>query len=488
MTTTLHGTYDMPHTTDRRLTAPARKRFNCFVDDTALIAGLKKSTRDGIKKWVNHGAIQVYVPLHTLERLRYLAQQTDRPGRVSIDAREAIDWLDNITSDSDNPASKLVHLEAPLQMFDSWAEVEKFMLPETLLSMESEQPEASVAASSAATAECSDSNLADSLADLRMDALPDNASVSSQGSVGARTSSPISVYSATSPGLLIASPFREPKAVQPIGHGRPMHRKNNSNVSSTSTDHTIVTKKPKVVPRSLQPFFNHLLWRVNQGTNFTETMDTYILVTNDPLKQQIGQRFGIRCKRLEQLREIIAREDRDLKNRQQMLKKEIRNPAVSKEAEVGVKTPAKRHDTANGTDGAHDQDDDEDEIVFKRPPPKAPQAMNAHANGKHVFDPNVFGGRGQYMFARGARGMYRGGRGGGGSSANNRSSNNHHNNNNDRHFHPRNGGASTTPRQLQLQAATPVDLTKPIDPDSYSRPGSTKGMSRGGRRRLWEPT
>jgi hypothetical protein len=45
--------------------APARKVFNCIVDDTALIAGVKKSTRDGIRKWVSQGAIRLCVPLHS---------------------------------------------------------------------------------------------------------------------------------------------------------------------------------------------------------------------------------------------------------------------------------------------------------------------------------------------------------------------------------------------------------------------------------------
>jgi hypothetical protein len=43
----------------------SHKLFNCIVDDTALIAGLKKSTRDGIKKWVNNGLIRLFVPLHS---------------------------------------------------------------------------------------------------------------------------------------------------------------------------------------------------------------------------------------------------------------------------------------------------------------------------------------------------------------------------------------------------------------------------------------
>jgi hypothetical protein len=47
---------------------PKRKIFNCIVDDTALIAGVKKSTRDGIRKWVSQGSICLYVPLHSMRQ------------------------------------------------------------------------------------------------------------------------------------------------------------------------------------------------------------------------------------------------------------------------------------------------------------------------------------------------------------------------------------------------------------------------------------
>lgn len=47
---------------------PKRKVFNCIVDDTALIAGVKKSTRDGIRKWISQGAIRLFVPLHSMRQ------------------------------------------------------------------------------------------------------------------------------------------------------------------------------------------------------------------------------------------------------------------------------------------------------------------------------------------------------------------------------------------------------------------------------------
>jgi len=44
--------------------APTRKIFNCIVDDTALVAGVKRSTRNGIRQWVKNGQIRLFVPLH----------------------------------------------------------------------------------------------------------------------------------------------------------------------------------------------------------------------------------------------------------------------------------------------------------------------------------------------------------------------------------------------------------------------------------------
>lgn len=43
---------------------PTRKAFNCIVDDSALVAGVKKSTRNGIRQWVKSGQIRLFVPLH----------------------------------------------------------------------------------------------------------------------------------------------------------------------------------------------------------------------------------------------------------------------------------------------------------------------------------------------------------------------------------------------------------------------------------------
>jgi len=44
---------------------PTRKVFKVAVDDSTLILGLKRNTRDGIRRWVGHGAVQLFIPLHS---------------------------------------------------------------------------------------------------------------------------------------------------------------------------------------------------------------------------------------------------------------------------------------------------------------------------------------------------------------------------------------------------------------------------------------
>lgn len=59
--TSLHGA---PAQKTQASVPHVRKVFNCIVDDSALVAGVKKSTRNGIKQWVKNGQIRLFVPLH----------------------------------------------------------------------------------------------------------------------------------------------------------------------------------------------------------------------------------------------------------------------------------------------------------------------------------------------------------------------------------------------------------------------------------------
>lgn len=42
----------------------AHQALNCVVDDSALVAGVKDNSTNNIKKWINEGLINVFVPLY----------------------------------------------------------------------------------------------------------------------------------------------------------------------------------------------------------------------------------------------------------------------------------------------------------------------------------------------------------------------------------------------------------------------------------------
>lgn len=415
-----------------------------------------------------------------MEQLNRLAKGNDR---VSADAREAIIWLDAVTEETG-----LVQLQGTDEVYLNWAEVERFMLPQTLLSMESEEHDV-------------DSVAEDLDSTLHMEDGLDKMSMSSSGSLERQPktpSSPRSAYSSTSPGLLDASPYKAVTSAQPVTSGRSTPR--------TTTGHTEgrepQNQSQSVVPPSLRPLFNHILWRIHQEQNTDAALESYILLTNDPVKMVIAQRFGVRAKRLEQLRDVIAREERDCRNRLLVHKKEM---------EADNKTPATllphnqlpQRALEQADEAKENQEtDDEDEVVLKGPP-RGPAAVTP----QRVFDPNAFTRatpaagsrdsrsssgslRGSHLAGSGRSGLNcsivrntpngfvgRGstigsvGRGVSQSIAGRGGS-------------LRGRGAFTAPTVSRQDVR---DLDKPIDPDSFARPPPGQ-RSRGGGRRLWIPT
>ncbi|KAJ5343410.1 uncharacterized protein N7506_003234 [Penicillium brevicompactum] len=99
-----------------------RKVFHCAVDETALTTNISE-----IKKWTTNGAIDLIVPLYTLERLHALKRAGSQ---IAINAREAVRFLDRVTSGKDQITADRVTLQRPNEQYDSWDDAEQFFLPE----------------------------------------------------------------------------------------------------------------------------------------------------------------------------------------------------------------------------------------------------------------------------------------------------------------------------------------------------------------------
>lgn len=234
------------------------------------------------------------------------------------------------------------------------------------------------------------------------------------------------------------------------------------------------TKSPKNnCPPSLRPLFNHILWRIHQESNPDAALDNFILLTNDPAKQAIAQKFGIRAKRLEQLRDAVMREDREFKNHLTVYKKESEEHALKKESELEPK-PQPRPKSSHSTLSKPATESDEEEYVLIK---NAPRGPSSGVNPQRVFDPNEFGRSNPQKSPRGGRSNF-GPRGRGSPMRGNRGAS----------AGRGRGGAYVPPQPVfQPQPAPRHDPNRPIDPDSFTRPATRGNPIRGGRRTLWEP-
>ena len=233
------------------------------------------------------------------------------------------------------------------------------------------------------------------------------------------------------------------------------------------------------VPVHLQPLFNHILWRIHKETNPDAALESFILLTNDLVKSSIAQKFGVRAKRLEQLRDAVAREDRELKNHLAMYSMEINpKPAPTNEpaSPLRKETVLAKHSPKTSIDAHQDLNSDDEDVVLLKRAPRGPQA---EVNGnQQVWDPNDFGRTNPHQSPRGGRG--RGAPRGRPGPPRGRSG-----------FVPR-GGAYVPPTVPIGRGAPPaprvnVDPNQPLDPDSFARPIPKANAARGGRRKLWEP-
>lgn len=384
-------------------------------------------------------------------------------------ARAVLKWLDEITSVTDR-----VYLQGGFEAYSTWEEVKPYMLPETLLSMESSYLRAD--------------SVADDITDLRLSS-SEHGSVGSISSFGRRSISPASPW--TSPAANGLSPVQPPKVLAPIGTGRPGHSKNPSTVSATAvtTAEEEIGEEPYErngdVAASLRPFFNHIIWRIHHEQNSEVPIESFILVTGDSAKQQVAQRFGVRAKRLEQLKDIVSKENKSFQEKMAQWKKENSVGGI-----LPVQPPMMSN-TEHMKSSA--LSDDEDEVILKRSPPKALQAVGKNTK---VLDPDAFsrrpdlGLRQQRPVSRQSNGSGFGNENSGQrGSPRNRPSRPYTRGKNTRGTSNGNVAASLAD-DAKKASVSYAGLTQPIDPDSFSRPSpkTKRGGLRGGKGKLWEPS
>ncbi|KAJ5175736.1 uncharacterized protein N7482_001613 [Penicillium canariense] len=305
-----------------------RKVIHCAVDETALTTNISE-----IKKWTTNGAIDLIVPLYTLERLHALKRAGSQ---TAINAREAVRFLDRVTSGKDHITADRITLQGPMEQYERWEDAEKFFLPEF-----EEEPEAIDEAEHTESApEEPQKNTVNSgpedlsqmlLSKLNFKKETEAASITSAGSPSGPGSRTSSRSSRTSPECAqhengSASTVDKPK----FGHQR------------TESGSTI-----PVAPAELRPLLSALLWRLHSGPDADQSAKNCILVTNDRATQVWAQKFGIGVKNILQLRTAVQYEEREYKNRCKYVEKTQTQPTEQPKTLL-----------------SYEDDSDEDELVF----------------------------------------------------------------------------------------------------------------------------
>lgn len=330
-----------------------RKTFHCAVDETALTTNISE-----IKKWTTSGAIDLIVPLYSrctkrererdgrslrfriasltlsscpaLERLHALKRAGSQ---IAINAREAVRFLDRVTSGKDHITADRVALQGPMEQYEHWEDAEKFFLPEF-----EEEPEALDETASPESATDSPkyhgASESDDLSQMLLSKLnfknqTEATSITSAGSPSGPGSRTSSRSSRTSP---------ECAQHENGGAGKTEKSKGHQRASSASTI--------PVAPLVLRPLLSALLWRLHSGPDAENSAKSCILVTNDRATQVWAQKFGIGVKNIVQLRTAIQYEEREYKNRCKYVEK--------------TQTQA----TEPKTLLTYEDDSDEDELVF----------------------------------------------------------------------------------------------------------------------------
>ncbi|KAJ5531929.1 hypothetical protein N7513_001688 [Penicillium frequentans] len=310
-----------------------RKVFHCAVDETALTTNISE-----IKKWTTNGSIDLIVPLYTLERLHALKRAGSQ---TAINAREAVRFLDRVTSGKDTISPDRVELQGPNQLFEHWEDAEKFFLPEFEEEPEAVTDEANAVADAPRSPTkqqgITSASASDDLSQMLLSRLnfkkdPEATSNTSAGSPSGPASRTSSRSSRTSPECA-------------------QHENGTSNKSEKGKaghQRTVSASTIPVAPAELRPLLSALLWRLHSGPDGENSAKGCILVSNDRATQIWAQKFGIGVKNIVQLRTAIQYEEREYKNRCKYVEK------------TQTQTQAPEPKTLL----SYEDESDEDELVF----------------------------------------------------------------------------------------------------------------------------
>jgi hypothetical protein len=282
--------------------------------------------------------------------------------QIGINAREAVKFLDRVTSGKDGLSEEAIVLQGPDEEYTTWDEVEEHLVKEE------GEPESTAAAVDKVAATQATCTVAEQMT---------------------RPKVPEGVGSPLSQMLLNKLNFaKEPDALSisstppasPSSSG-PQSSKTSPEVKSVK----LVEQEASIVPPVLKPLLNSVVWYTYRKSS-DPTAPEVTFLTNSAETASLARNFGIMPKNIHQLRTLIGLEEQEVKNHSKYEKKHPPpSSAVLANTEADPK-PLFKYEEDSDVD-----DDAEDVVVFQprgrgirgnnsaRTSPVTPvRAMNGH--------------------------------------------------------------------------------------------------------------
>lgn len=331
--------------------------FHCAVDDTVLTTNISE-----IKRWASNGAITLFVPLYTLERL----QAPKRGGsQAAINSREAVRFLDRVTSGKDSIPSDRIVLQGPMEQYDNWADAEQYFLPEFVDEVDENNAapagngdtEGDVMSTPKTEVQVKPQGIARETErdGPGLPGLPSDLSQMLLSKLNFREPQPVAnvqnhiVKSSASLPSVDTQSDEGSRASSHSSRTSPEYAERNGTTTHSKRGHhrsTSTSSNAPPTPTMLRSLFSALLWRLHQDQESTGAVQNLTLVSNDRDTQVWAQKFGIMTKNIHQLRTAIQYEEKEFKNR--------------------VKYAEKAHHVTPSPKPlfAYENDSEEDELVF----------------------------------------------------------------------------------------------------------------------------
>lgn len=326
-----------------------------------------------------------------------------------------------------------MQLQGPDDQYQTWQEVEKFLLPDTPLTTNDAAPGI------------------DALSKMLGHGLAVNGQVSTM------------------------DPSKQSPSVSPVSTSSSLSTAGGPITAQDECSSTLI--EHGIAPQA-RPLLNFTVWRTHNEDALFATPGKFILVTNDPIIQKQASKFGVRAKMLSQLQNILGKNpnpalglDGAYSPKENEAAQFPGREASDDEDEV-VFDPSQRPGSSRGPKlDANVLDPDH----FGRSPKPTARTVNSPRRGNaepfRALNHSPRGRGGNSMRANGHTAMGQPtGRGLNGPAA------------------PRGNGFARGRGGNSLGRGQKQVYPRPIDPDSYARPSPMGRRGRGGYSRLWEPT